>query len=786
MKKWLLILALIMGATLCVSAAPNWSLKGWDGQWIGVPGIDGQQYGVYEFKKEITVATPPSAFGVKVSADNRYKLYVNGHMVALGPARSDISHWNYDTVDLVRYLHAGSNEVKAVVWNDGTFRPEANMSLKTGFVMTAATDNAAPLNTDTTWLCRRNMAYEPLDAELWKLDYYVAGPGEVVDMRRYAAAEGEWLQAAVLAPALPRESIGAFGMFDAWMLQPSPLPQCELSMQRLASVRRSVGAKPTVAWLSGKAPLTIAPHTEAEILIDNGVETNAYFTLKWRGGKDCRMSIGYAESLYTQYPDKGNRNEVGRKTFIGRRDSIVSNGGNGEFTTLAWRTYRYVMLRVQTADEPLVIDDLYGTFTGFPFALKASLQTTDKEMQKIFDVGWRTARLCATETYMDCPYYEQLQYFGDARIQALISMYLTGDDRLVKNLLRQADYSRSPEGITTSRYPENTKQQITTYGLSFIGTLKEYMMMGSDMAFVRDRLMAMRSVLSYFQHYQQADGSVSRLPGWCFTDWVYFRGWHNGIADVGSDGTSALVDLQLLEAYQNAAAVESAVGEKAFAAAYSERANQLKQTIRRKYWDAKNQLFADRIELDNHSQHAQALAILTGVATASEAQRLAQRLENDTTLAPASIYFKYYTHRAMASAGLGDHYMAWLDNWRENLRQGLTTWAETSKTMTTRSDCHAWGASPNIEFFRTVLGIDSDAPAFRHVRIAPNLGNYKEIGGNMPHPEGMISVAYKHKGGSLQATVTLPSTISGTLVWQNQERPLKPGTNTITINDRDK
>ncbi|MEP6952342.1 MAG: hypothetical protein ABI863_23825 [Ginsengibacter sp.] len=47
--------------------------------------------------------------------------------------------------------------------------------------------------------------------------------------------------------------------------------------------------------------------------------------------------------------------------------------------------------------------------------------------------------------------------------------------------------------------------------------------------------------------------------------------------------------------------------------------------------------------------------------------------------------------------------------WKDNLANGLTTWAEGGINGS-RSDCHAWGASPNIEFFRTVLGIDTDAP----------------------------------------------------------------------------
>ena len=41
--------------------------------------------------------------------------------------------------------------------------------------------------------------------------------------------------------------------------------------------------------------------------------------------------------------------------------------------------------------------------------------------------------------------------------------------------------------------------------------------------------------------------------------------------------------------------------------------------------------------------------------------------------------------------------------WEENIKQGMTTWAEISDINATRSDCHAWGAHPNIELYRRVL-----------------------------------------------------------------------------------
>ena len=113
------------------------------------------------------------------------------------------------------------------------------------------------------------------------------------------------------------------------------------------------------------------------------------------------------------------------------------------------------------------------------------------------------------------------------------------------------------------------------------------------------------------------------------------------------------------------------------------------------------------------------------------------------------------------------------------MAMGLTTWAETSEVNTTRSDCHAWGASPNIEFFRTILGIDSDAPGFKRVRIEPHLGTLKSIGGEMPHPNGEIKVKYREANGHINAIIDLPETTTGQFIWKGKSYVLKEGKNNI-------
>src|ERR1700687_1123561 len=79
----------------------------WKASWIAVPGESLNAYGVYLFRKTITLTTKPDSFIIHVSGDNRYKLFVNEKLVSLGPARGDLEHWNFETLDISPFLHAG-------------------------------------------------------------------------------------------------------------------------------------------------------------------------------------------------------------------------------------------------------------------------------------------------------------------------------------------------------------------------------------------------------------------------------------------------------------------------------------------------------------------------------------------------------------------------------------------------------------------------------------------------------------------------------------------------------
>ncbi|MCG6191130.1 alpha-L-rhamnosidase-related protein [Maribellus maritimus] len=443
------------------------------------------------------------------------------------------------------------------------------------------------------------------------------------------------------------------------------------------------------------------------------------------------------------------------------------------------RGFRYIQLKVETKDSPLTIKDFYGTFTGYPFEMNAKLNADDAELDKILEIGWRTARSCAVETYMDCPYYERLQYIGDARIQLFVSYFNSGDDRLAKNALNLMDNSRQKDGYTLSRYPDTQNQVIATYSMWFVCMLHDYLMYGSDPEFLNDKLLGSRQILNYFISFVDDDGSLKNLPGWNFTDWA--TDWRMGTAPTDEDGSTALLDLQLLLALQAGIELEQIEGSQEYATMYTSLAKKMAETIKSKYWDASRNLFADTPDKQNFSQQTNSMAILAGLTTEEQAGKIAEQMLADESLTQATIYFKYYLHLALAKAGMGDDFLGWLDIWRKNIDLGLTTWGETSEVETTRSDCHAWGASPNIEAYRLILGIESAAPYFKKVKIEPNLGSFEKISGEMPHPDGKIVVDYDNSGNGLKAKINLPAAITGTFLWKGKSYDLKSGENKLEL-----
>ena len=798
MKKLLLFLYILVISTLKNNAQqPSEKVINyrWKAEWIAPQNVNLKAFGVYHFRKNFDLAQKPTQFVINVSGDNRYRIFVNGNFIGAGPARSDLMHWNFETFDVASFLQQGKNTIAAVVWNFGDDAPVAQITNKTGFILQGNTPSEEIVNTNNSWKVIENKAYKPLKVDGAKLQtYIVVGCGEEIDASKYPNDwektdfdDKAWDKPQRLEPGYPTGT----GSGAGWYLVSRTIPQMEEIYQPMKEIRRFTNLKDEQVndkWLKETGVFTIPANTKTAILLDQTFETVAYPTMTVSGGKGSSIQFTYAEAMVNDKRQKGNRNEISGRKIIGNQD-IFRPDGSDKFTfkPLWFRTFRYIELEIETTKEPLTINSFYGMKTGYPFVEKASFSSkNDKSMSDIWKVGWQTARLCGGENYYDCPYYEQLQYTGDTRIQSLISLYVSGDDRLMRKALTDFDNSVVSEGLSQSRYPSNTPQIIPTFSLFWVSMTYDYWMHRKDDKFVQSLLPNIEKVLAWYERKMDAQKNMlGSINWWPFVDWAKPWQW-DAKADIGgvpagaTNGNSAIISFQYAYTLRQAAAIFETYGQKDKAIYYKTLADLISKSTYQLCYDAEKGEVSDTPEKKVFSQHANIFALLSNSVPKTNEKAIMEKILNDNSLIQATFYFKFYLTQALKKVGMGEHYHGTLQPWRDMINMGLTTFAE--KEEPTRSDCHAWSASPNYDFLATICGIMPDAPGFEEVLIQPALGILDNAEGKMPHPNGEIKVSLKRKGNSgIEGEVTLPENTNGRFVWNGKTLPLKGGKQTVSL-----
>jgi alpha-L-rhamnosidase len=785
-----------------VAVAPALLEAQWPASWIASADGPARDASVQHFRRVITLPDVPAHVVVHVSADNRYILHVNGRLVGRGPARGDLVHWSFESYDLAPLLAAGPNVIAATVWNFGVDAPMAQMSRRTGFLLQADDPAHAALNTGPDWLAAVERGHEVNPAALDEIRarhfYYAAAPGERRDGRVFDwtwdgpdGGAGGWAPAFAIGrghPASISRGPGWMRSPEGWLLVPDTMPSLDLGPDTVGRIVRAEGAAPA------DRPIVVPPGRSVTLLYDRGEIVNAYPRLTVSGGRDAVVRLTYTEALYDASGAKGNRDEIAGKTVVGVYDEFVADGGQRRtFEPLWFRSWRYLELRATAGAEPLRIDALESRRTGFPFERRARFESDDDELARIWEIGWRTARLAAHETYMDAPYWEQLQYVGDTRIDALISYAVANEDRLARRALELFDWSRLSEGITQSRYPTAEVQYIPPYALFFVSMVHDFWLYRGDEDVVRARLPATRAVLDWFARHERPDGLLDRLPYWVHGD----TGTVLDETIQGEDGGSAAITFQLAGALRDAAALEDALGDSSRAAAYRARAARAADAAGALF-DPVTGLVADTPARQTWGHPVNIFALLYG---ALSGERRAAVLSNVISVArhpagrsasggaggawplsempSASYYFRFYLARALEASGAQDEYVGLLDPWRRLLPLGLSTWPE--HPAPSRSDCHAWSAHPTLDLLRIVAGVRPIAPGFSRVRIAPGLGPLDHVRAAHPSPLGDVEVDVTRAGAGIDASITLPPGMTGEFAWHGTVRALVSGRQQVHV-----
>ncbi len=742
---------------------PIWDSGGdWPCRWIA-PAEPMTESFVFAAECRFTLAEPLTT-RIHVTADERYELFVDGEPAGRGPEIGERTRWFFDSYDLS--LEPGEHVIAARVWGMGPKVGRWAMgSVRPGFLL--CPEGAAALALIGTGVA----AWET--KQLSGFTFLATSPIVGTGMGAGAAFEidGRLLDwdcstggGAGWSPAQPlHEGNSGCALYvhkPVHHLYPASLPpQMEAPFD------------------SGfrDFPASVAAHTRLRWVGELPDYYCFYPRLTVTGGRDARVEIRYAETLFTT--DAGGIRRKARHAdpvtadFVGFGDVFYLDGHARTYEPLWWRCGRFIELTIQTAAEALTLQPLRLIETRFPFEPASRFQSSVAALEPILKLCRRSLQMCMHETFMDCPYYEQLMYVGDTRVQALTHYALAGDDRLARKALTMFDCSRANvTGLTTSNAPASAGQIIPPFSLWWVCMIHDFAMWRGDLPFITTLLPGARAVIDRFlSKIDHAVGLSRSLPGWNFVD----AAWPEGVPPDGHDGISGPINLQVVLALQALAELESACGEPELSARYRRWSLQLSTALRERFWDEGRGLMWDNLDRTASSQHSQALAILAGVLSPEQSARAADAMHGDRTLVQARPYFLHYVFEAFTKLRRIEPFFAGLQPWRNFVDQGLKTTPEHFEDG--RSDCHAWSAHPAFHVMTSVLGIRPATFGFEKVMVRPQLGQLTKASGEMIHPKGVIRVELHRQGDRLTGKVELPPGVTGTFHDGVLSQPLHSG-----------
>lgn len=720
----------------------------WHANWIGPDPDPREDLGVFAFRCRLVLREVPASLPVRVTADQRYRMTVNGEFVGRGPDRGDPLRWRYREYDLAPYLREGVNHVAAAVWNFGRWAPMAQHSARTGFLLEAL--GHPGLSTPGGWQVARlpGWHFDMMHSGIGEF-YIDVGPGEILDAIdlpwgwETGDEDGDALDWRDPHGICVGTSRGASGGGTPWCLVPSPLPpQNETPFAGRPERRRGFAGDDDASAHDLEGGWTLRPG--APIVLDFGELLCAYPRIVATGAEGATLVLTYAEAPWSADGSKGDRNDVRDKEIRGYQDRFILDGRKRTFETIWWRTFRYVQVELTPPGGEEVaaseaVFELTPIETGYPYTVESRFEADDPVVGPTWEVGVRTLRRCAGETYFDCPYYEQLQYVGDSRIQALAGYYLSRDRRLQRSAIDQIGDSVMADGLTQSRYPSRQTQVIPPFSLWWILMLHDQWRF--DPSGPRE------------EHLKAAEGVLAgwdrlcRRPEaafWCFADWV--PEW-----PMGEPPGGPLATVHRLTEWLARVALHEMRGG---------RAADLRAGVEREFPAGPTSRHRDDPS-EAPSAHAEALWRVLQRRIGLE---VAPWPSDALARAPrCTYYFDFYRHEAL----LPEDYLAELGPWRDMISAGLTTFAENPEP--TRSDCHAWSAHPVLGLLRHVAGIDSGAPGWARIRAEPKPGRLTRFEARVAHPAGDFVMVYRE--GRLSGS----SPVHVDLVWRGETKSLPAG-----------
>ena len=805
----------------------------WHGHWIAaeVPNfeVDGASVGGglapadfsrVQFRRTFEVAAEHGIerAPLRVSADSRYVLWVNGIEVGRGPIRSQPRRLRYDEYDIAAVLQPGVNVVAVLVtyygqansfWqpaaSTGVMGRDAQLVLEARFGRQEA-DDENWLVSDESWRVQRSKAWRSSKAG----NALEGVPIEFFDARELDPSwvdpgfdDSDWTAASVLnvshigglaesrppadpyGPMLERgiaflagEAIEPTSTLTQTAPYKSDLP--DHPADRLIAQWRTAGEA-----VSATLPLAIDrdPATATVVTVDFGRIVGGHVELDVDAPAGTRLDLWYQETA-TYDPMAGPVESAPRASASYTTRGVDQQHGD-RYRALEINGLRRIAILVPPGSGRVVLNRVAVREALYPFVGEAEFSSSDRELNRLYQAGVRTTQLNSLDSFTDCPTREQRAWVGDGVVHQMVHLVANEDWRLARNYLTLAASPRA-DGLL----PMTVVGEIEHHGGFSIPDWALHWVHGVWIQFRHDGdregllglLPVIERVLRWFEPYIDDHGTLSDVPEWNLIDWSSVFSSHRSSLTTGMWGRGLSEYAQLCEWLGNE-------GSAAWARGLHERARAGFEA----FWDDSRGSYVDHIidgrQMPASSQAAGAVAIVSGLAPEEHWGRIIDAITDSDRLVVRSWIGGVdggYDMDKIAEQNKGIFRIDW-DAEREIvmaepffsyvvhdavaaagraelLPELVRRWSVfLEHGFDTFGECwgwgtpvHAWSATPTKDLVWYVLGVTPAEPGFATVQIAPRPGELAHVRGAVPTPHGLVRVDVDARAKTVKVDSPVP------------------------------
>ena len=741
----------------------------------------------YDFKLKDSLSVAP----LHLTADQIYRLWINGKYVCRGPVRGHQKNWFFDTVDVAPYLQKGHNFIAVEAFNPGISTFSYHFESRAGFICAARWgDGTEIFTTCDSWTMFRLSGYAPDTARLSVQMGFQEDLDLNYDDRRWIFCENytiptqpKWVRKGErIWNALPYLHLRKrqIPMLDehicapeccisaGWgMGAPGKKRGGNISWEFAEEELPSIDWKEKAIWkkdgdaLCGTVPAGRSGQIYA-VTLDMGEEwLPGTPVLEVSGGNsDTILELHYYHDLPNRIAELQPPPGVGSLLALAARLRLNSPQVHHEFFQIMG--IRFVTIVVRGNHEPLNLK-ISWRCAVYPLKIAGAWDSSDDDLNAIWRISRHTQQVCAMDVFVDTPWREQSQWWGDARIQAKNTHWLTGDSRLLEQGIHLiAEQEGAPDGLLFANAPTtHSGPVLPDFCLTWIATLYDLYFQTGRTDFIPKFLSRAERILQYFEDRRGENGAISYDERfWLFEDW----------GDLPKKTYPAFLNLwhcHVLTLWRELLSLCGKSTENTDAKLESE-----KILLRRLFYDPEQQLMMPVLDYDGKPQgtpivHDQVLALMLDLVQEAKGSMLAKRIipclkgTLREGLQPGAFWSTYLLDLAQ-KLDLRQDALNYIRMHWNHMIPTSTTWEVFDRDNYTGWSCsHAWSSHPLTHIPELLCGIVQLEPGWRKIRFAPLSGvGVSHASVSIPVPMGLLRAGFKKEHDVFIGHLEIPSGMS--------------------------